>query len=224
MSVWSWLRLTASLWLLRRAVKCAGWLLLLAVVIGAWPLTLIVLAGYVAAWWRGWPPARLRRAAGWALPGTAVWVLAQAVRDRDWQTAALTAGRGWEHTWPPHPVALAAVRAFVLLAPATVPAGLGLAALVWAWRNYAITTGLGGITASAPVTFDRRQWRRQVRTAKGLTDAPGAVPLLARAGRSRSAAPSVPSGTAGIPSSRSPRRHSPGTWSSSAPPGRGRPT
>ena len=71
----------------------------------------------------------------------------------------------------------------MLLAPATLPAGLGLAALVWAWRTYAITTGLGGITASAPITFDRRQWKRQVRTARGLTDAPGAVPLLARGGK-----------------------------------------
>ena len=31
----------------------------------------------------------------------------------------------------------------LLLAPATVPAGLGLAAGLWAWRNYAITTGPG---------------------------------------------------------------------------------
>ena len=37
--------------------------------------------------------------------------------------------------------------------------------------------------ASAPVTFDARQWKRQVRTAQGLTEAPGAVPLLARGGR-----------------------------------------
>ena len=37
--------------------------------------------------------------------------------------------------------------------------------------------------ASAPITFDARQWRRQVRTARGLTAAPGAVPLLARRGR-----------------------------------------
>jgi hypothetical protein len=34
--------------------------------------------------------------------------------------------------------------------------------------------------ASAPITFDARQWNRQVRTAQGLTHAPGAVPLLAR--------------------------------------------
>ena len=37
--------------------------------------------------------------------------------------------------------------------------------------------------ASAPITFDARQWKRQVRTARGLTSAPGAVPLLARGGR-----------------------------------------
>ena len=54
---------------------------------------------------------------------------------------------------------------------------------MWAWRIYAITTGLGGIRASAPITFDTRQWKRQVRTAMGLTDAPGAVPLLARGGQ-----------------------------------------
>ena len=37
--------------------------------------------------------------------------------------------------------------------------------------------------ASAPVTFDARQWRRQVRAAQGRTAAPGSVPLLARGGR-----------------------------------------
>ena len=78
------------------------------------------------------------------------------------------------------PAGIEVARTFVLLAPAGIPAGLGLAAGLWAWRTYAITTGLGGLTASAPITFDRRQWKRQVRTARGLTDAPGAVPLLGR--------------------------------------------
>jgi hypothetical protein len=183
MTTWTWMRLTASLWLLRRAVKGAGWLLLGATLIAVWPLTLVTAAGYVAAWWRGWPTLRLRRAACWALPGTAVWVLAQAVHDRAWRATALTVGRAWEHSWPPHQAALAMARTFVLLAPVTVPAGFALAGLAWAWRNYAITTGLGGITASAPIRFDARQWRRQVRTAKGLTEAPGAVPLLARGGK-----------------------------------------
>jgi hypothetical protein len=182
MSTGSWIRMTVGLWLLRKALKGTGWLLLAATFVAAWPLTLVTTAGFAAAWWRGWPPVRLCRAAAWTLLGLAVWLPIQAVDRRPWQAAALMAGHAWEHSWPPHPVALAAARAFVLLAPATVPAGLGLAAAVWAWRKYAITTGLNGITASAPVKFDARQWRRQVRTAKGMTEAPGAVPLLARGG------------------------------------------
>jgi hypothetical protein len=183
MTTWTWMRLTASLWLLRRVVKGTAWLLLGATLIAAWPLTLVTAAGYVAAWWRGWPTVRLRRAAYWALPGTAIWVLTQAGHDRAWRAAAPTLGRAWERSWPPHPAALAMARTFVLVAPVTVPVGLALAAGAWAWRNYAITTGLGGITASAPIKFDARQWRRQVRTAKALTEAPGAVPLLARGGK-----------------------------------------
>jgi hypothetical protein len=202
MTTWSWIRLTAGLWLLRKAAKGIGWLLLAATLIAAWPLTLIMAAGFTAAWWRGWPTVRLRRAAAWTLPGTVAWLAGQAIRHRAWQNTALTAVRAWEHSlgqrsvgqhrlgqhstshlgWALHPVALAAAHAFVLLAPATVPAGLGLAAAAWAWRKYAITAGLNGITASAPATFDARQWRRQVRTAKDLTKAPGAVPLLDRNG------------------------------------------
>ena len=215
MSIWSWLKLSAGLWLLRKAVRIARWLLLFVVAVVAWPLTLVTAAGYVTAWRRGWPPARLRRAAAWALTGAGVWLLAAALRFRAWRTAARAGVRDWQHSWPrvgalfahhwgqvwPHAAALATARAFVLLAPATVPAGLGLAALLWAWRKYAITTGLAGLTASAPITFDARQWRRQVGTAKDLTEAPGAVPLLGRGGRIRSAAPSARSGTAGTRSS-----------------------
>lgn len=53
MTVWSWLRLTACLWLVRKAVKATGWLLAFATVIAAWQLTLVTIAGYVAAGWRG---------------------------------------------------------------------------------------------------------------------------------------------------------------------------
>jgi hypothetical protein len=178
-SVWSWLKLTACLWLLRKAFKALRWLLLFAMVVAAWPLTLIAVAGYAAAWWRGWPPAKLRRDAAWALITPPVWLAVAALHPARLRTAALAGIRAWQHGWP-YPTVLGAAREFVLLAPATVPAGLGLAAGVWAWRNYSITAGLAGITASAPITFDRRQWRRQVRTAKGLTEAPGAVPLLTR--------------------------------------------
>jgi hypothetical protein len=182
MTIWSWLRLSAGLWLVRKGVKLSGWLLAFAIVIAAWPLTLVTIAGYVAAWWRGWPAARLRRATAWSLILPAAWLAAAAVRVDRLRAAALAGVRAWEHGWP-LPAVPGAVRTFVLLSPAAVPAGMALAAATWAWRNYAITTGLAGITASAPITFDRRQWRRQARTAKSLTDAPGAVPLLARGGK-----------------------------------------
>ncbi len=182
MSVWSWLKLTIALWLIRKAFKAAGWLLLTALAIAAWPVMLVTAAGYTAAWLRGSPPVRLFRAAAWALPVTAVWVTLLEVRAPGWQAAALAPGRAWARGWAGVTTA-AVAREFALLAPVAVPAGLGLAGLVWAWRIYAITSGLGGFTASAPITFDARQWKRQVRTARGLTAAPGAVPLLGRGGR-----------------------------------------
>ena len=182
MTVWSWLKLSVSLWLIRKAVKAAGWLLGFAMVIPAWPLTVVIAAGYVAAWWRGWPPAKLSRAAAWSLVMLPVWLAVASLHPDQLRADALAPVRAWEGGWP-YPAALAAARIFVLFTPATIPAGLALAALVWAWRTYAITTGLGGITASAPITFDRRQWKRQARTARGLTEAPGAVPLLARRSR-----------------------------------------
>ena len=171
------------LWLLGKAVKGAGWLLVFAVVIAAWPLTLITAAGYVLAWRRGWPGAWLCRTAAWSLALPAAWLAAAAIDSHDLRASALAPVRAWEHGWPYPATWLAAAREFALFVPATVPAGLALAAGLWAWRNYAITTGLGGITASAPITFDARQWKHQVRTAKGLTEAPGAVPLLARGGK-----------------------------------------
>jgi hypothetical protein len=180
-SVWAWLKLTASLWLLRKAFKGLGWLLVFAILIAAWPLTLITAAGYTAAWRRGWPAVWLCCLAAWSLAVPAIWLATTELAGGHLRAFALVQVRAWEHGWP-YPDALAAAREFVLFTPATLPGGLLLAAGVWAWRNYAITAGLAGITASAPITFDRRQWKHQVRTAKSLTEAPGAVPLLAKDG------------------------------------------
>ena len=181
MSVWTWLRFTACLWLLRKAFTLTGWLVLAAAAVAAWPVTMVALAGYLAASLRGWPPARLYRTAAWALPMTVAWLAALEVRAPGW-LAARAPGRAWAAGWD-HLAAAPFARTFALLAPAAVPAGLAVAGALWAWRIYAITTGLGGIRASAPITFDTRQWKRQVRTAMGLTDAPGAVPLLACGGQ-----------------------------------------
>ena len=180
MSVWAWLKLTVCLWLLRKMIKLTGWLLLAAVAVAAWPVTLAAAAGYVAAWLRGWPPVRLSRAAaGCVLPVTTVWLVAEAIRHPAWQAVALAPVRDWARGWH-HLTGLGVTRTFLLVAPAAIPAGLGLATLAWAWRNYAMTAGIGGWLASAPVTFDARQWKRQVRRAKGQTAAPGSVPLLAK--------------------------------------------
>ena len=70
MNLWSWLKLTAALWLIRKGFKVVGWLLVAAAAIAAWPLTIAAASVYLAAWLRGWPPARLWHAAIWALPMT----------------------------------------------------------------------------------------------------------------------------------------------------------
>ena len=135
MSVWAWLKLT-------------GWLLLAAVAVAAWPVTLAAAAGYVAAWLRGWPPVRLSRAAvACLLPVTTVWLVAEAMRHPAWQAVALAPLRDWARGWH-HLTGLGVTRTFLLIAPAAIPAGLGLAALAWAWRIYALTTGIGGWLAS----------------------------------------------------------------------------
>jgi hypothetical protein len=182
MTVWSFLKLTICLWLLRKAARAFGWLVLLAAAVAAWPLTLVTAAGYGAAWARGWPPARLRRAAAWSLPPTFVWAMTVLSDQHAWAPLGLVPATDWQHGW--HTLTgTGLAREFLQLAPFAVPAGLLLAAALWAWRNYAINSGLGGWMASAPISFDAKQWRRQVRTAKARTAAPGTVPLLARGGR-----------------------------------------
>jgi hypothetical protein len=150
-------------------------------VLAAWPVTVAAAAECAAAWLRGWPPARLYRTAAWALAASGAWLAAVEVRTPGWRPALGTPFRAWAHGWD-HLAAAGLGQAFLLLAPVALAGGLALGGLLWAWRIYAITTGLGGITASAPIIFDARQCNRQARTALGLTKAPGAVPLLARGG------------------------------------------
>jgi hypothetical protein len=176
-SIWGWLKLTLAIWLFRQALKLTGWLLAAAIAVAAWPITLVAAIGYGAAWLRGWPPARLWHAACWALPMTVVYGIAQAIRLRSWSAVALAPVNDWADAWrllAGHAI----LRAGLLVAPVAVPAGLALGGVWWAWRIYAVTTGLAGQTASAPVWFDERQWRHQVRSARGRAAAPGSVPLL----------------------------------------------
>jgi hypothetical protein len=141
--------------LLRKAAKGARWLVLAAAAAVVWPVTVVTLAGYLAACLRGWPPVRLYRAAAWSLLVSVAWLAGLEVSMPGW-LAARTPGRAWAADWDRLDAAGLA-RVFLLLAPVALPAGLALAGLTWAWRNYAIT-------ASAPATFDARERKRQVRT------------------------------------------------------------
>ena len=163
MTIWSWLKLFVAIWLLRKIAKIMGWLLVAAIVIAAWPVTLTAAVGGVSAWLRGWPPVKLYRTAAWTLIITGVWLAVLEVRSPGWAAAQVPV-RVWEGGW--HQLAaVTVVREFAQVAPVAVPAGLGLGGVLWNWRIYSITTGLGGFTASASITFDAKQWRRQVRTA-----------------------------------------------------------
>jgi hypothetical protein len=172
---------------LRGLVRLAGRLIRLAavvaVLVAAAPVSLV--AGYAAAlaWLLGWPPRRLYTGALWCLPMVAVWLVSVAVRARSAALiAVLTAPyHAWLAMW--HLGAAGSVAAAAItIAPAAIPLGLLAGGLAWSYRIYAMQTGTGGLGPDAPVTFDARQWRRQVRTARATIAAPGSVPLLTPGG------------------------------------------
>jgi hypothetical protein len=162
MSVLSWVGRTA--WRPRQVSGLARWLLLVVAAGAVWPVTVVTGAVCLAARLRGWPAARLGRQAGWALPMAAVWIAAES--SRGWRAITLDPVRDGGSGWP-HLTVTTLFRTFLLVAPVTIPAGLALAALLWAWRIYAATTGTamtGGATtgtadepASAPVSVAAAQ-------------------------------------------------------------------
>jgi len=180
--MWWYLRARFALWLLRAAGRAIRWLALAAVLAAAAPVTLAAAVGYAGAWLRGWPPARLRRAACWSLPMSGAYLAVRALHAASWGAFALAPVHDWERARD-QAVAGHVVTAFALTAPVAVPAGLAAAAGLWAWRIYAVETGLSGRAATAPVVFDARQWRRAARAARGRVTAPGAFPLTGRDGR-----------------------------------------
>ena len=116
---------------LHRGCRLAGWLVLAAAAVAVWPITLVTAAELAVAWRLGWRAARLGRQAGWTLPMTAVWMAAESARG--WRAMALDPVRDGASGWP-HLTAAAVMKTFLLVAPVTIPAGLALAALLWAWR------------------------------------------------------------------------------------------
>jgi hypothetical protein len=139
------------------------------------PVTLVAAISFAAASRGGWHPGRLYQAARWCLPMLAVWLAAAAISRHSLaadspQLAWLALGRGQYLT------------AAVLIAPLAVPAGLLAGGLAWSFRLASMTAQAAGRSPAAAVSFDDRQWRRQVRAAKALIAAPGAIPLLTPGG------------------------------------------
>jgi hypothetical protein len=181
--------------------------LVVAVAAALAPVTLVAAASAAFGWWRGWPPRRLYAAAALCLPMVAAWLAAVAVwparaaagpaslprghpfRPRGpapppgagpgplWLRLAAAPYRAWLAMWHlaegGHVIAAA-----VAAAPPTVPLGICAGGLAWAYRMFRMETGAGGLTPAAPAAFDERLWRHQVRTAKAILAAPGALPLL----------------------------------------------
>jgi hypothetical protein len=160
--------------MMRQAIRLTGRAGVTAGLIVLLPVTLVAAVAAGVAWWQGWPPSRLHRAAAWCLPMLAVWIAATVIS-----------------TGSPGPLALApwhaltaghAIAAVVLVTPAVVPAGLLAGAAAWSRRLHAMASRAGGRSPAAAIAFDERQWRHQVRAAASRSAPPGAVPLLSRSG------------------------------------------
>ena len=141
------------------------------------PVTVVAAGAVTLAWLRGWPPRRLYRGALWCLPMVAVWLAATAVTTGSWRQVAAAPYLAWLASWHQAAAGLLA-RAAMTIAPVAIPIGLAVGGLVWSRRIYTMETHAGGLFPTAPATFQARQWRRQVRTARARIAAPGAVPLL----------------------------------------------
>jgi hypothetical protein len=142
------------------------------------PVTLVAAVAVTAAWRQGWQPARLYRAAACCLPMVAVWLVTIALTRHSLWPAADAARLAWLVVWRHGDY----LRAAVLVAPAAVPVGLVVGGSAWSRRIAAMATRTGGQSPAAAISFDRRQWRHQVRAALARIAAPGAVPLLTARG------------------------------------------
>ena len=146
---------------------------------GPAPRRSVLVAAYAAAlaWFLGWPPRQLYRAAAWCLPMLAAWLAAMAADGQPAAGLAAAPYLAWLAMWH-EATAGSYLKAAVTVAPLAIPLGLVAGGLAWSWRIYSMETGSGGLAPSAPAAFDQRQWRHQVRTARARIAAPGSVPLL----------------------------------------------
>jgi len=154
-----------------------------------WPVAAAAAVTVAAAWLAGMHPARLLRAAAASLAMTAAYVTAAAAQDRPWAPGRLDAWARQPYTdyraataGLIHARPASVPAALLTVAPLAVPAGLAAGAALWAWRTHMMTHGLMGTTALAPVSWDRRQWRRQAAAARRDAAQPGRVPAASPRG------------------------------------------
>lgn len=132
------------------------------------PVTLVAAIGVALAWRHGWQPGRLYRAAVWCVPMLVVWL-----------TATLIANRPFASIWHQPLTAVQQgnyLAAAVLVVPAAVPVGLLAGGWAWSMRLASMAAQAGGRSPAAAISFDLRQWRHQVRSARARIAGP--VPLL----------------------------------------------
>jgi hypothetical protein len=177
----SGLRTGARRGTVRAVVRATAVIVVAGVLAAAAPVTIAGLLSAGLAWLRGWPPARLYRAAAWCGPMVAVWLAAVAVQHRGLTPVATALYDSWLSMWRDG-TAGAYVRAAVVIAPAAAPLGLITGGLAWSLRLRSMASLAGGASPAAAIAFDRRQWRHQVRAARARSAAPGSVPLLTARG------------------------------------------
>ncbi len=97
--IWFYARLLLWQHALKLAARLARWTVTAAVLVTAAPVTVVTIAAVTVAWLRGWPPARLRRAAAWSLPMTATWLAVQAVTTRSLPAVLAAPYLGWRAGW-----------------------------------------------------------------------------------------------------------------------------
>ena len=152
-----------------------------ALVVAAAPVSLVALISVTAAWLNGWPPRRLYRAALWCAPMVAVWLAATAIATRSLAKVGAAPYLAWLDMWH-HGTSGSSAAAAAVIAPAAIPLGLIAGAIIWARRVRSMAAGAGGVSPGSAVTFDLRQWRHQVRSARARIAAPGSVPLTSHNG------------------------------------------
>jgi hypothetical protein len=165
--------------IVRALVRVLSALALAAVAVAAAPVSLVAAGALAAAWRQGWLPRRLFAAAAWCGPMVAVWLGWTARAAPGWQVVAAAPYHDWLGFWQ-LVRAGSPLRAAVVIAPLAIPLGLAVAGLAWTYRAGLLRSGAGGLSPAAAVTFDQRQWRHQVRSARARIATPGCVPLTVR--------------------------------------------